>query len=166
VDVRLIAATNRDLKRLVAESRFRDDLYYRLNTFPIEIPPLRERLGDIPILAEMFLKRSAAKLGKAPPALAPEALDLLKSYSWPGNVRELENMMERTAILSGDRVEAADLPLAGAGPPRPVRWEDIERHAIEEALAANGGSRTLAARQLGISLRTLQYRLKSYNLPG
>jgi DNA-binding NtrC family response regulator len=91
---------------------------------------------------------------------------LLKSHSWPGNVRELENMMERTAILCGDRVEATDLPLAGAGPTRPVRWEDIERHAIEEALAANGGNRTLAARQLGISVRMLQYRLKSYNLPG
>jgi len=164
VDVRVIAATNRDLKRLVAESRFRDDLYYRLNTFPIDIPPLRERPGDIPILAEMFLKRSATKLGKALPALAPEALDLLKSYSWPGNVRELENMMERLAILCGDRVEAADLPLAGAGTAQPVRWTDIERHAIEEALAANGGNRTLAARQLGISVRTLQYRLKSYGI--
>ena len=164
VDVRVIAATNRDLKQLVAESRFRDDLYYRLSTFPIEIPPLRERPGDIAVLAGMFLKRAAAKLGQAPPALAPEALDLLKSYSWPGNVRELENMMERTAILCRDTVAAADLPIAGAGPTRPVRWVDIERHAIEEALAANGGNRTLAARQLGISLRTLQYRLKSYGL--
>ncbi len=163
VDVRVIAATNRDLKKLVAEGRFRDDLYYRLNTFPIEIPPLRERPADVEILAEEFLKRAAGKLGRSAPVLARGAVDRLKSYAWPGNVREVENLMERMAILCGERVEAGDLPLGDAVSRRPVRWSEIERHAIEEALAANGGNRTLAAQQLGISVRTLQYRLKSYD---
>lgn len=162
VDVRVIAATNRDLKRLAAEGRFRDDLYYRLSAFPIEIPPLRERPGDIPTLARALLDRAARKLGKPAPALAPGAAEVLASYPWPGNVRELENVMERMAILCGETVNAADLPIENGEPKRPVRWREIERRAIEAALAENNGNRTKAARQLGISLRTLQYRLKTY----
>jgi len=164
VDVRLIAATNRDLKRMVAEGKFRDDLYYRLNTFPLELPPLRDRPADIPALAGIFLARAAKNLGKREPAWSKEAGDKLLDYAWPGNVRELENLMERVAILCDAEVGPEDLPIGETEPSRPVRWKDIERQAIEEALRANQGNRTQAARQLGISLRTLQYRLKEYGL--
>jgi len=164
VDVRLIAATNRDLKRLAAEGRFRDDLYYRLSTFPLHLPPLRERPADIPSLAELFLARFAQRLDKPAPALSKEARDLLLAYAWPGNVRELENLMERAAILAEEVVEPGHLPITGTEPPRPVSMKEIERQAIEEALRKNRGNRTLAARQLGISLRTLQYRLKEYGI--
>jgi DNA-binding NtrC family response regulator len=162
VDVRLIVATNRDLKRLVAEGKFRDDLYYRLNTFPLDIPPLRERPADIPVLARFFLARSAKNLRKPGLELSPEALDGLLRYTWPGNVRELENMMERMAILCDGQVRTVDLPITQKEPARPVRWWDIERQAIDEALRTNEGNRTKAAKQLGISLRKLQYRLKEY----
>ena len=164
VDVRVIAATNRNLKSLAAEGRFREDLYYRLNRFPIEIPPLRDRASDIEPLAAYFLRRAAVELGKAPPALARDAVRILQSYRWPGNVRELENAMERMAILCEERVTAGDLAMLHAEERRPLLWRDIERQAIEEALRMNRGNRTLAAQQLGISLRTLQYRLKEYQL--
>jgi len=164
VDVRVIAATNRDLKQMVAEKKFRDDLYYRLNMFPVEIPPLRDRAGDIPKLARFFLARAAKSIGKTALTLSPEAEAALVSYEWPGNVRELENMMERMAILCDARVSAADLPISGGTPRRPVLFKDIERQAIEDALQVNQGNRTRAARQLGISLRTLQYRLKEYGI--
>jgi DNA-binding NtrC family response regulator len=164
VDVRLIAATNRDLKRLTAEGRFRDDLYYRLSTFPLHLPPLRGRPADIPPLAELFLARSAQRLDKPAPALSKAARDLLLAYAWPGNVRELENLMERAAILAEDVVEPGHLPITGTEPARPVSMKEIERQAIEGALRTNRGNRTLAARQLGISLRTLQYRLKEYGI--
>ncbi len=162
VDVRVIAATNRDLKRHVKEGKFRDDLYYRLSTFPIEIPALRDRPEDILPLAQLFLARASRNLGKDEPALAKSAQDALVAYAWPGNVRELENVMERMAILCDAEVTAADLPMVPAEARRPVAWRDIERQAIEEALRVNNGNRTAAARQLGISLRTLQYRLKEY----
>jgi DNA-binding NtrC family response regulator len=162
VDVRIMAATNRDLKRRVAEGTFREDLFYRLNMFPIELPPLRQRPADIRLLARHFLRRGAKNLGKPEPQLSPSAIDALLSYAWPGNVRELENMMERMAILCTEEVTAADLPIGPADPRRPLRWKEIERQAIQEALMRNAGNRTHAARQLGISLRTLQYRLKEY----
>jgi len=164
VDVRVIAATNRNLKNVAAEGRFREDLYYRLNRFPIEIPPLRDRASDIEPLADYFLRRAAVELGKAPPVLARDAVRVLQSYRWPGNVRELENAMERMAILCEERVGAGDLAMLHAEECRPLLWRDIERQAIEEALRMNRGNRTLAAQQLGISLRTLQYRLKEYQL--
>jgi len=164
VDVRLIASTNRDLKRLAAEGSFRDDLYYRLSTFPLHLPPLRERPTDIPPLAELFLARAAQRLDKPAPGLSGEARGLLLAYAWPGNVRELENLMERAAILAEGVVELGHLPIAGTEAPRPVSMKEIERQAIEEALRANRGNRTLASRQLGISLRTLQYRLKEYGI--
>lgn len=164
VDVRVLTATNRDLTTLVGEGKFREDLYYRLNTFPIDIPPLRDRVGDIPALAKFFLDRAADSLGRRAPVLSSEALDRMRSHTWPGNVRELENMMERVAILSGDVVSADDLLIPLSAPARPIVFKDIERRAIEDALAENGGNRTRAARQLGISLRTLQYRLKEYGI--
>ncbi|MCW5978019.1 MAG: sigma-54-dependent Fis family transcriptional regulator [Bryobacteraceae bacterium] len=164
-DARVIAATNRNLKRQVEDGKFREDLYYRLNMFPIEIPPLRDRGEDALRLARFFLERAARSLGKRPLRIAPEAEDVLRRYDWPGNVRELENLMERMAILSEDAIEAADLPLAAAAE-RPVQLRDIERQVILDALAANAGNRTRTAAQLGISVRTLQYRLKEYGLAG
>ncbi len=164
VDVRVIAATNRDLAQLVAERKFREDLYYRLSLFPIEVPPLRERGGEIVPLARFFLQRAAARLNKPQVRLTEAAETVLASYAWPGNVRELENLMERMAILCDGEVEPDDLPITAAGPSRPVLFKDIERKAIEDALAANQGNRARTARQLGISLRTLQYRLKEYGL--
>jgi two-component system response regulator FlrC len=164
VDVRVIAATNRDLKQQVTDGKFREDLFYRLNTFPVELPALRDRPSDIRRLARFFLERSARKIGKAGLSLSPEAETVLLGYAWPGNVRELENTMERLAILCDGVVEADDLPVSAAGPVRPVLFKDIERRSIEDALAQNEGNRTRTARQLGISLRTLQYRLKEYGI--
>jgi DNA-binding NtrC family response regulator len=164
IDVRVIAATNRDLKRLVAEGKFREDLFYRLNRFPVDIPPLRERISDIEPLAMHFLKRAATELGRTPPAVTRGAIQALLSYQWPGNVRELENVMERMAILCERHVTESDLAILRPEERRPMTWRDIERQAIEDALRMNKGNRTLAAQQLGISLRTLQYRLKEYQL--
>jgi two-component system response regulator AtoC len=164
VDVRVIAATNRNLKALVAEGKFREDLYYRLNRFPLEIPPLRERASDIEPLARYFLGRAAKELGKPAPALTRAAVQVLQCYRWPGNVRELENAMVRMAILCERHVDAEDLAMLGPEDRRPLRWREIERQAIEDALRMNGGNRTAASQQLGISLRTLQYRLKEYGM--
>jgi len=164
VDVRVITATNRNLKQSVADGKFREDLYYRLNTFPIEVPPLRDRSSDIPRLARFFLGRAARNLAKPHLVLTPEAEKVLLAYGWPGNVRELENTMERVAILCDDVIEPDDLPVTSSGPARPVLFRDIERQAIEDALRANEGNRTKTARQLDISLRTLQYRLKEYGI--
>jgi len=164
VDVRLIAATNRNLKQAVADGKFREDLYYRLNTFPLEIPPLKDRPADVPLLARFFLARAAKNLGKPSLELGKDAIDVLLACPWPGNVRELENMMERVAILCDHRVEARDLPVSQTELARPVRWRDIERQSIEDALRTHGGNRTQAAHQLGISLRKLQYRLKEYGI--
>jgi DNA-binding NtrC family response regulator len=163
-DVRVIAATNRDLKQRVAEGQFREDLYYRLSAFPIELPPLRERPSDIRRLARYFLEKSAREIGKVGMTLSADAETVLMGYSWPGNVRELQNTMERVAILCEGTVEPDDLPVSASGAARPVLFKDIERQAIEDALRENDGNRTRAAKQLGISLRTLQYRLKDYGI--
>ena len=169
VDVRIIAATNQDLQRAVQEGRFRADLYFRLSTFPIEIPPLRERPADIDALAELFLGRAARQFEKANLRLSDEARYALRAHPWPGNVRELENAMERAAILADDVVLPEHFPFGetnGARLPAygPLNMRDLERRAIEEALKRHEGNRTHAARELGISLRTLQYRLKEYGL--
>jgi DNA-binding NtrC family response regulator len=164
VDTRVIAATNRDLKEMVTTGKFREDLYYRVNRFPIHLPPLRERGEDIVTLARFFLHRASQSLSKPALRLTPEAEAVLRAYEWPGNVRELENLMERMAILFEDVVDSDDLPITATGPARPVLFKDIERKAIVDALEANGGNRTHAARQLGISLRTFQYRLKEYGI--
>ena len=171
VDVRVVAATNRDLPALASQGKFRSDLYYRLSTFPIEIPPLRDRMGDLDALAILFLHNSARRMEKPVPEFTPEARAKLRSYSWPGNVRELENVMERAAILADDRVESDHLvlietrtPASVAAPAEGLNMTGIERQAIEEALRKHAGNRTHAARELGISLRTLQYRLKEYGI--
>ncbi len=161
-DIRLIAATSHDLRKLVTEGRFREDFYYRLNTFLLAVPPLRERPADIPVLARFFIERAAGQAGKTGLALSSEALNALLAYPWPGDVRELENAMERAAILCDGEVASGHLPILQAGASPPATWKAIERKAIEEALQTHNGNRTHAARQLGISLRKLQYRLKEY----
>ncbi len=170
VDVRVIAATNQELSRAVQEGRFRSDLYFRLSTFPIEIPPLRERPADIDALAELFLGRVAQRFEKPHLRLSDEARYALRAHAWPGNVRELENAIERAAILADDAVLPEHLPFGGqsgaapAAAAGPLNMRELERRAIEDALKRHDGNRTHAARELGISLRTLQYRLKAYGL--
>jgi two-component system response regulator FlrC len=171
VDVRVVAATNRDLPGLASQGKFRSDLYYRLSTFPIEIPPLRERPGDLDALAILFLANAADRMEKPVAELSAGAREKLRAYSWPGNVRELENVLERAAILADGLVEPEHLVLAGtrspataAHQPGSLSIREIERLTIEEALRKYAGNRTHAARELGISLRTLQYRLKEYGI--
>jgi len=170
VDVRVIAATNRDLKAEVAAGRFREDLYYRLNVINIEMPSLRERASDVPLLATHFLRKYAADNGKTIEGLTDDALARLSGYPWPGNVRELENVIERAVVLAaGGRVGAAELPphivpqpgTAGVHIPGST-LEEIERFAILKALEATGGSTSKAADMLGISVRKIQYKLHEY----
>jgi DNA-binding NtrC family response regulator len=170
VDVRVIAATNADLGAAAAARRFREDLYYRLSVFPVQLPPLRQRPEDILALAEHFLGRLRRTLRKPVAGFTPEAQARLRGYAWPGNVRELENVVERAVILAqGDRIGLAELSLLPVpGPPEEEGGElkVLEHAAILQALADTGGNRRLAARRLGIGLRTLQYRLKQYGMAG
>jgi formate hydrogenlyase transcriptional activator len=167
VDVRLIAATNRDLERAVSEERFRADLYYRLNVFPIVIPPLRERKQDVPRLARHFAMLYASKMGKNVGALSADVLERLAAYDWPGNVRELQNVIERTVILSPNgRFELATFvvaPVGGASKPQARSLEDVERQHIVTVLEETGwrisGERG-AARILGMKRTTLEARMK------
>jgi two-component system response regulator FlrC len=163
-DVRVIATTNRDLPTEVAKGRFREDLYYRLNVLPVRMPPLRERRGEIPALADHFLARHRKRL-------AAGAMERLCAYGWPGNVRELANVIERAAVLSpGDEIASDLLAPWLEGPARGepgvvgVSLETVERRAIEENLRANGGNREKTARQLGITSRTLRDKLKRWRL--
>jgi two-component system response regulator AtoC len=168
VDVRIIAATNRDLRKQVDEGRFREDLYYRLNVVTIQVPPLRERPEDIPLLAQHFLQRSAAATGKAVVGFTREALDRLAAYPWPGNVRELEHVVERAVILTtSTQLTPEDLPpelrpaapAPPAAPPgRRLTLEELKRWYVEQVLAETGGNKARAAEILGIDRRTL-YRL-------
>jgi len=166
VDVRIVAATNRDLKARVASGEFREDLYYRLNVIEIHVPALRHRPGDVPVLAGHFLRKFAAENGKDVRAFSDRAMDLLQSHPWPGNVRELENAVERAVVLATEPVLDVDLfpsLVPEARPPaRGVTLEDIEREAILRTLAEVGGSTTLAARVLKISPRKIQYKLREY----
>ncbi len=169
VDVRVIAATNRDLKAAIASGHFREDLYYRLNVITLPMPPLRERSSDVPLLAVHFLKKYAAENGKTLEGFSEDALSRLSGYTWPGNVRELENVIERAVVLAtGSRVTGAELP------PHliPRREGDlmipgstldaIERHAILKTLESTGGSTSKAAQILGMSVRKIQYKLHEY----
>jgi DNA-binding NtrC family response regulator len=171
VDVRIIAATNRDLGSLIAEGRFREDLFYRLNVVSLEIPPLRERVSDIPALAMFFLARYAEENGKRIEGFEDEALRALGAYRWPGNVRELENAIERAVVLCDEaRIGRNHLPANIApkeepnGPPRipGSSIDDIERFAILKTLEMCGGSTSKAAAVLGISSRKIQYKLHEY----
>ena len=161
-DIRLIAATRHDLRELVTEGRFREDFYYRLNTFRAGHSALAGAAGGHPGVGEVLprARRRSARQDGSRAELG--SLDALLAYAWPGNVRELENVMERAAMLCDGEVASSDLPIPRTDGSRPAGWKAIERKAIEEALQAHGGNRTHAARQLGISLRKLQYRLKEY----
>ncbi|QGN36042.1 sigma-54-dependent response regulator transcription factor ZraR [Klebsiella oxytoca] len=169
VDVRLIAATHRDLAEEVSAGRFRQDLYYRLNVVTIDMPPLRQRRKDIPQLARYFLQRYAERNRKAVQGFTPQAMDLLIHYAWPGNIRELENAVERAVVLlTGEYISERELPLAIAGTPvadvphgddviQPL--VEVEKEAILAALEKTGGNKTEAARQLGITRKTLLAKL-------
>ena len=170
VDVRVVAATNRDLETAMREHEFREDLYYRLNVFPIEIPPLRERPQDILPLARYFVGRVSRRMGKPEKAISCQAEQLLLGNSWPGNIRELQNAIERAVIVSrAQEISPPDLPLKSHridDPAGTATLADLEKAAILSALERNHGDRQGTARDLGISLRTLQYRLKDYGLTG
>jgi two-component system NtrC family response regulator/two-component system response regulator HydG len=170
VDLRIIAATNRDLRQMVGERTFRADLYYRLHVMALEVPPLRARQGDIPLLVEHLLPRVSAALGLPPPSVSRPALEALVTYDWPGNVRELENVLERAAVLAqGGTVMAFDLPPADSSPLGPgapavpgASFREIEQHAILTTYEACGRSPQRTAEVLGISPRTVHYRLREY----
>jgi two-component system response regulator AtoC len=169
-DVRVIAATNRNLQDEVAERRFREDLYYRLSVFPITLPPLRDRSDAIPLLADYFLHRFSQQIGKKLTGIDAEALTSMKNYAWPGNVRELQNVMERAVILAHTFIGCSNLPdemlrkSESAPHSGKEALKSAEREVILKALHKHGGNRRLAAAELGVSRRTLQYKLKEYGL--
>jgi len=172
VDVRVIAATNQDLRRAISERRFREDLYYRLAVVPIRIPPLRERREDVPLLAAHFLARFVRRTG-ATKTLSPEAVALLLEHAWPGNVRELENVIEHSAALSpGTEIRAGDVQIEPHGAPAladeartlAATIEDAERRAIEAALLRAAGDLGKVARELGVSATTLWRKMKRLGL--
>ena len=173
VDVRIITATNRDLEKMVREGRFRDDLYYRLNVFPLVLPPLRERLEDLPVLADFFLKKYGEKNRRGVITLAPEALQAFRRYPWPGNIRELENVIERGVIVcQGKVLTLEDLPpalqqrggWAEAGGETEPGLPELERQLISRTLERVAGQRRQAAEILGISLDELNLKIRSYGL--
>jgi DNA-binding NtrC family response regulator len=190
VDVRIIAATNKNLEHLLKEGKFREDLYYRLKVIPIQCPPLRERQEDIEALALHFLKRAAQSGGRNVQGITPEALEKLTEYNWPGNIRQLEWAMERAVVLGeGEQVDLGDLPpeileqvpvasVAGAAGGTPAEdaagriqpvipeasWEEHEKAKIIEALGRTNWNITKAAQLLGMTFRTLQYRLEKFGI--
>lgn len=182
IDVRIVAATNRDLEDEVRRGRFREDLYYRINVIRVRLPPLRERRGDIPLLAGAFLSRFSSDMGRKLAGLSPEAVELLMRYDFPGNVRELENAIERACILSDSdllqprdfdfiagRVEPGDRRgIEAPGPPgvegAALTLEEMEKRAIIDALDRNGHHREKTAAELGITRRTLLNKMKEYDL--
>ena len=190
VDVRIIAATNRDLEKAVAEGQFREDLYYRLNVIPLVMPPLRECARDAALLAKAFLVEFAKEFGRPTTGMTPSALDVLCAYAWPGNVRQLRNVIERMLILStADPIDVVDLPPElgsavsgggasggdGGGAPRNgadlfvlpaggVKWENVEQALVEQAIERTNGNQSKAAKLLGLSRDQLRYRLQRFGL--
>jgi DNA-binding NtrC family response regulator len=180
VDVRLLSATHRDLRAEIKAGRFREDLYFRLCAFSLHVPPLRERPAEITLLAELFARECAARIDAPPPVITREAAAALAAYAWPGNVRELRNAMEHAIVVAeDDRIDEGDLPAivrgqaaapsgstTGSAPPGPMKAmvEDAERRSIEDALAAEGGNQTRAAKRLGISRRWLIHKMERYGL--
>jgi DNA-binding NtrC family response regulator len=165
----MIAATNQDLGKLIADGRFRQDLYYRLNVFRIHVPALRERRDDIPALAAHLAAAHGRTMGRRPPRISNDAMKQLVSYPWPGNVRELSNLLERALILAGDAIEPAHLPLDVGGADRyPTELraavEEFERRHIGIVLRAAGGNRERAAHMLDVDPATLYRRLLKYDL--
>lgn len=170
-DVRIIAASNRDLKKAIADGKFRDDLYYRLNVFPIQMPPLRDRTGDIPILVEHFSKLSSARLGTPMRSISSEALELMQRYDWPGNIRELINVIERAVLLCDEsQLLPVHLPPeineTGSGSSRRPGGDlrANERAMIVKALEESHWNQSAAARSLSISRDNLRYRIKKYDI--
>jgi two-component system response regulator PilR (NtrC family) len=184
VDVRVIAATNQDLEVAIREGRFREDLYYRLNVIRIEVPPLRQRKEDVPLIARHLLRRLAEEVGKEVLDFRPDAMEALLGYDWPGNVRELENVVERAVTLENTQyVEKESLPAWLVRRERPVGdldhvklpeegmdlervLADLERSLLEQALERTGGNRTEAAKVLRISFRAIRYKLDKYGFGG
>jgi DNA-binding NtrC family response regulator len=174
VDVRVIAATHRNLRTLVADSRFREDLYYRLHVVVIEVSPLRERPEDIPLLVSAFLLQLNAEHGRTLQQVSPDTMDCLRDYRWPGNVRELRNLLEGLIVLSrGDLLQLSDLPLymrrnmpspSGGGFNSGMTISELEREAIQQSLTQTGGNRHQTAQILGISTRTLLRKIRKYKL--
>ena len=174
VDVRVIAATNRDLRQMVSEGTFQEDLFYRLNVIPIELPPLRERREDIPVLVEHFVAKHAQRIGRRIERIDDSVVAALQQYEWPGNVRELENTIERAVVLSTDPVITAQaISVLGATAPQTtglpslklrqnIEW--VERETIRRALEASRGVKKDAAELMGISQRALSYYLAKYRL--
>jgi len=171
-DVRIIAATNRDLKQAREAGQFREDLYYRLNVFPIPMPPLRDRREDIPLLVEHFIDGTAREFGRPPPTVTPEALALLCAYRWPGNVRELRNVIERAVLLCDTGAITPDIlpreitgaPADTAGEAECSALQDYEKAMIVRALEEHDWNQTRAAQALGISRDNLRYRLRKYRI--
>jgi two-component system response regulator PilR (NtrC family) len=184
-DIRVIAATNQDLPRMVAEGRFREDLFYRINVIPIQLPPLRDRREDIPLIAAHFLAKYRQAMGKSIESISGEAMDLLVRYHWPGNIRELENVVERAVALERTPVVLAEsLPphlrgamatvvaprsaeltaLPDAGFDLEQHVQGIERRYLAQALERAGGVQVRAAELLGMSFRSFRYYAKKYNL--
>ena len=182
VDVRIIAATNRDLGEMIAAGTFREDLYYRIHVIPVRLPPLRDRQEDIPLLVDFFIRKYADELGTAPKRISLNALSLLEGYRWPGNVRELENMVERSvALTAGDVIDVADLPSylrdpgpsAGALARLPADGIDLEAHLealraelMRQALDRCGGVQTRAAELLRMTFRSFRYYAKKAGIVG
>ncbi len=175
VDVRVIVATNRDLAKRVEEGEFRRDLYYRLDVINIKLPPLRERMEDLPLLVNHFRTKLSSKLGKPAPAVGPDVFDAIRRFRWPGNVRELENTLEQMFILcDGTQLTFDDLPeklreraVDTSGfklPPGGIILEDLEQDFIRQALDRSGGRLKEAAELLGLTYKTLQYRLKKHEI--
>jgi two-component system nitrogen regulation response regulator NtrX len=176
VDVRVIAATNKDLLKASRDGSFREDLFYRLNVVPITVPPLRERPSDIPLLVEYFLQQTAEELGQAPRKVSKAAMDHLRDYAWPGNVRELKNMVERLVILSaGSAIEASDLPDLAAAERTEGRFFDIglytefkdavEKEFFERKLQFFNHNVSKTARRLGMQRSNLYKKLEKYGIP-
>jgi two-component system response regulator PilR (NtrC family) len=189
-DIRIIAATNQDLPKLVAEGRFREDLFYRINVIPMHLPPLRDRREDIPLLADHFLEKYAEQMHKPVLTISREAIVLLQGYGWPGNVRELENVIERAVALeqsptvlpdslpadvrggrsqpatpgAPDQIAVAPLPDLGEGFDLEARGEDFYRHYMSLALERAGGVQVKAAEMLGMSFRSFRYYAKKFNV--
>jgi formate hydrogenlyase transcriptional activator len=177
VDVRIVAATNRDLEEMVEQGSFRDDLYYRLSVFPIRIPPLRERVEDIPPLARHFVAQCARRLGRAAPAIPPPAMETLAAWTWPGNIRELQNVIERAVILSPgatlvlpplDRERKTRAGASRSAEPAPAAtFQDAEREAILRALRDSKGvvaGPSGAAARLGLRRTTLQSKMRKLGI--
>jgi DNA-binding NtrC family response regulator len=177
IDVRVIAATNRDLRAMVGDKRFRDDLYYRINVLSVDVPPLRERRDDIPVLIDYFLKKHTRNTSRLVRGLTPDTRRLMMDYTWPGNVRQLESAIERAILLcEGDLITVEDLPLEVRQEARPtvegafklpaegISFEDVERSLIIQAMEQTDYNITKSAKLLGLTFRTLQYRLEKFGI--